>query len=105
MMVAGGVEEETISVGRSRICINTAWGFHRGDPHGASATGGSCTAHDYDDAHWRRIDLPHDWAADQSFDIRLPGETGKLPWEGAGWYRQTLRLDAADRGKRIHLEI
>ena len=41
---------------------------------------------DFDDSAWRKLDLPHDWGVEGAFDQALPGETGKLPWQGAGWY-------------------
>jgi len=59
----------------------------------------------FDDAGWRLLDLPHDWGVESGFVQALPGETGKLPWHGVGWYRKRLALPAADVGKRTVLEI
>ena len=59
----------------------------------------------YDDSTWRTLDLPHDWGVEGDFDINLPGETGKLPWAGVGWYRKTFDVAAADGGKRVMLEM
>ena len=59
----------------------------------------------FDDSSWRQLDLPHDWGAEGPFDQALPGETGKLPWHGIAWYRKTFDLPAADRDRRIVLEI
>lgn len=36
-------------------CFDEGWRFHRGDVTGAERPA-------YDDADWRRIDLPHDWS-------------------------------------------
>ncbi len=60
---------------------------------------------DYDDSGWRALDLPHDWGVEGPFDQALPGETGKLPWHGVGWYRKTFPLPASDAGRRLVLEI
>jgi beta-galactosidase len=59
----------------------------------------------FDDAGWQRLDLPHDWAISGPFDQNLPGETGKLPWSGVGWYRKHFHLDAADAGTRLAIEF
>ncbi len=59
----------------------------------------------YDDSAWRKLDLPHDWGIEGPFDQALPGETAKLPWHGAAWYRKTFDLPATDAGRRLLLEI
>jgi len=59
----------------------------------------------FDDAGWTALALPHDWAIAGPFDQNLAGETGKLPYQGVGWYRKRFALSAADAGKRILLEI
>jgi beta-galactosidase len=59
----------------------------------------------YNDLDWKKLSLPHDWAIEGPFDIKLPGESGKLPWPGIGWYRKSFSLPAADKGKSISLEI
>lgn len=63
------------------------------------------TRTDFNDARWRTLDLPHDWAIEGAFDQSLPGETAKLPYAGVGWYRKSFTLPAADAGKQIHLEV
>ena len=69
--------------------FNAAWRFHLGPCENGAAVG--C-----DDAEWRPVHLPHDWA--------IAG-TGMLPWRGEGWYRKTFRLDASDVGKRVYLDF
>lgn len=59
----------------------------------------------YDDASWRRLDLPHDWGIEGPFRTDLPGSTGKLPWAGIGWYRKVFRLPSSDQGSRVYLDI
>jgi beta-galactosidase len=59
----------------------------------------------FDDKSWRALDLPHDWGIDGAFDSALPGNTGKLPWAGVGWYRKHFRLPAHTEGMRAFLDI
>lgn len=59
----------------------------------------------FDDKNWRALDLPHDWGIEGAFDQSLPGESGKLPWDGVAWYRKNFELPASDAGRRIGLEI
>lgn len=63
------------------------------------------TRRDFDDAAWRRLDLPHDWGIEGPFRQEYPGETGKLAWWGVGWYRKHFDVPATDRGKRLNLVI
>lgn len=58
-----------------------------------------------DDSSWRRLDLPHDWGVEGPFRADLPGNTGKLPWPGIGWYRRTLTLEPTDQGRRLFLDF
>jgi beta-galactosidase len=57
------------------------------------------------DAHWRKLDLPHDWAVEGPFRIELKGETGKLPYQGIGWYRKHFFVSTEDEGKQIFLDF
>lgn len=59
----------------------------------------------YPDATWRMLDLPHDWAIEGPFRHDLEGATGKLPWQGIGWYRKHFPLPATDSGKRVFLDF
>jgi beta-galactosidase len=72
---------------------------------GAPGTGVSYTKPEFDDSAWRKLDLPHDWGIEGPFRQDLPGETGKLPWIGVGWYRKHFRVDAADKDKRLFIDI
>ncbi|MFC5411811.1 glycoside hydrolase family 2 TIM barrel-domain containing protein [Larkinella bovis] len=68
---------------------------------------------DFNDAHWRKLDLPHDWSIED-----LPGQTPDQvvgPFArtsagatstgytvgGTGWYRKTFRLAPAEKGKTV----
>ena len=59
----------------------------------------------FDDSQWRTLQLPHDWAIENPFQIELPNRTGKLPWAGIGWYRKSFEVPASDKGKRIFIDF
>jgi beta-galactosidase len=59
----------------------------------------------FDDSQWRSLNLPHDWGVEGPFRQEYPGETGKLPWWGVGWYRKHLSVPTADAGKKIYLDV
>jgi beta-galactosidase len=63
------------------------------------------TQKDFKDSAWRKLNLPHDWAIEGPFDIKLPGKTGKLPYAGVGWYRKHFALSPTDEGRQVALEI
>lgn len=58
------------------------------------------------DADWRRLNLPHDWAIEGDFSKDNPSGTGggALPG-GIGWYRKTFVPDVADAGKCLKIEF
>jgi beta-galactosidase len=85
---------------RERVSLNADWRFHKGDPEGQGEGQGAI-----DDSTWRRVDLPHDWGIEGPFAQENPGETGKLPWWGIGWYRKRIDLPALERDRRIYLDI
>jgi len=63
------------------------------------------TREDFDDSVWRVLTLPHDWGIEGDFQQDLPGETGKLPWAGVGWYRKHFNVSPNDKGQQIYLDI
>jgi beta-galactosidase len=60
---------------------------------------------EFDDSEWRLLDLPHDWAIEGPFSLELPGETGKLPWQGVGWYRKRFQLAPIAPDTEVFLEL
>jgi beta-galactosidase len=59
----------------------------------------------FNDSQWRQLNLPHDWGVEGEFKQEYPGETGKLPWWGIGWYRKHLTIPATDAGREIYLDV
>ena len=73
---------------------------------------------DFDDAGWRRLSLPHDWAVELPFvhddsgdeDNRMASHGYKplgrrYPATSVGWYRRTFEIPESDRGRRIRIEL
>lgn len=102
MVLAGSV------MGREVCDFNAGWRFAR---FGAMPDGSERTEAEgvetaaFDDSQWRLLDVPHDWAIEGPFRMELPGCTGKLPYEGIGWYRKTFDVPASDHGKKIFLDF
>lgn len=87
-------------VGDDRSLDFTAdWAFRLGDDTAAARP-------DYNDADWRKLNLPHDWAIEGEFSKDNPSGTGggALPG-GIGWYRKTFTADKADEGKRYRIDF
>ena len=69
---------------RERKCFDADWRFVLADSaHMADV--------DYNDSHWRKLSLPHDWAIEGDFYAGNPSGAGggALPG-GVGWYRKTF---------------
>ncbi|HMP81329.1 MAG TPA: beta-galactosidase GalB [Verrucomicrobiota bacterium] len=74
-------------------------------PEGNLGENVAYTKPDFDDSGWRKLNLPHDWGIEGPFKQEFPGETGKLPWWGVGWYRKQFLIPATDAGRRFVLEM
>jgi beta-galactosidase len=92
------IESSGQHVGGQVIPLSTDWRFHRGDLDGAEAPG-------LDETAWQVVRVPHDWAIAGPFDPRVGGGSGKLPWQGVGWYRKTFTLDESDAGRQVYLDF
>ncbi len=60
---------------------------------------------DLADTSWRKLDLPHDWGIEGPFREDLPGNTGKLPWTGIGWYRKHFTVSSNDKEKHFFVDF
>src|SRR5438552_3790617 len=106
---------------RERLSFNADWRFQKDDPPGSEGQldddnkrakpsenlGGDVpyTQRSFDDHSWRKLNLPHDWGIEGPFRQEYPGETGKLPWWGVGWYRKHFIVPANEKDKRFYLDI
>ncbi|MBS1521376.1 MAG: DUF4982 domain-containing protein [Bacteroidetes bacterium] len=88
------------------IPFDTGWRFLKD----SLANAGQAT---FDDSHWEKIDLPHDWSINDlptqseghivgPFDKRSPGftQTG-FTIGGTGWYRKKFRTVKAEQNKQV----
>ena len=84
---------------RKTVNIDKDWKFHLGDVQDGQAP-------DYNDAYWRKLDVPHDWSIEGPYDqnaTTLRGG-GYLP-AGIGWYRKEVAFPKADAKKRVYIEF
>ncbi|KFA56331.1 hypothetical protein S40293_09250 [Stachybotrys chartarum IBT 40293] len=65
----------------------------------------------YNDDKWDEITIPHDWAIQGPFytemeDPVIPGDMGRLPVQGVGWYRRVVTFTSRDLdNKCIYLDV
>ena len=66
----------------------------------------------FNDAGWRAIDLPHDWAVELPFqnDKAVIDHGAKplgrnYPATSIGWYRRVFDIPQGDFGKRLSIEF
>jgi beta-galactosidase len=123
-----GAPAPTPGAGRERLLLDFGWRFHLGhadDPardfgYGSASAGNfqktgnflPAASRSFDDADWRSIDLPHDWAVELPFvnDPELQAKGfhplgRRYPETSVGWYRRVFELPAEDAGKRITIEF
>ena len=76
---------------RQRQNFDADWLFMLGDSAQMSQV-------DYSDSHWRRLDVPHDWAIEGDFYAGNPSGAGggALPG-GIGWYRKHFSLSKIEK--------
>jgi beta-galactosidase len=75
------------------------WLFIQEDVKGAEAI-------KTDDGKWRKLDVPHDWSIEGSYDKSNPSARGGgyLP-AGIGWYRKTFFLDQTQSAKQFTIQF
>jgi beta-galactosidase len=68
-------------------------------------------AQNFDDRAWRKLDLPHDWAVEQSFSEKGSFSHGfktagkGFPEKSIGWYRKKINIPESDKGRIISLKF
>ena len=84
---------------RERMNFDRDWRFILADSSNMAMT-------DYDDNHWRQLDVPHDWAIEGDFHVGNPSGAGggALPG-GVGWYRKKFRVDGLEFGANFFLSF
>jgi beta-galactosidase len=102
---------------RERLLLDFGWKFHLGDNWGLSerldkaGVNPGPAGRAFGDAHWRTVNLPHDWVPELPFDSTADDSHGFKPVgpgfhsNSVAWYRRTFTLPEADRGRRLSLEF
>jgi beta-galactosidase len=81
-----------------RIRISDDWRFVKGEVEGAEQAA-------FNDAAWRTLDLPHDWAIEGPFDRKINPHDGALPFFGVAWYRKHFTVPASAKGKYFSVQF
>lgn len=100
-----------------RASLNVGWHFHSGDivpeplrEHSASyvaaKAGGArgAASPKFDDATWRRVDLPHDWAIEAP-PIASENIAQGYRKRGYGWYRRSISLEPSLEGRYLEIQF
>ncbi len=75
------------------------WLFLKSDAAGAEKPS-------FDDALWRRLDVPHDWSIEGPFAENNPtGKGGGFLPAGIGWYRKHFKLPASYANQKVFIEF
>src|SRR2546427_4764850 len=94
LSIAPTVSTQLVGNARVTSSFDSDWRFLKGDAPGAERP-------DFDDSAWRKLDVPHDWSIEGTFDEKNPtgGAGGFLP-AGVRWGRAHFRLRADGLGQR-----
>src|SRR5262245_37959135 len=96
-----GFAQQPPPAGRVRVVtpFDSNWRFLKADLPGAEEPG-------FDDASWRKLDVPHDWSIEGPFDDKNPaGGAGAFLPAGVGWYRKHFNLPAAYAPRLVFIEF
>jgi beta-galactosidase len=125
-LLGAAPDADGAAVGRERLLLDFGWRFtfgHGSDPAKDLGFGAEQEAFSksgefgfaragFDDAKWRELDLPHDWAVElpfvhdeslQSHGYKPLGR--KYPETSVGWYRKTFAVPKEDKGRRIAIDF
>ena len=90
---------EAPRIPRVTISFDRDWRFLKGDAQGAERP-------EFDDATWRKLDVPHDWSIEGPFAEKNPtGKDGGYLPAGVGWYRKHFDVPAEHAGRRVFVEF
>jgi len=116
-LVAQNAAPAAGSSGREQLSLDQGWLFRAGDipflvisghqmSYNNAKAGSSWGAASpgFDDSSWLQVNLPHDWAVAQPFDQNANISQGYRD-RGMGWYRKYFRLDPANHGKHLEIQL
>ncbi|MFA9388941.1 MAG: sugar-binding domain-containing protein [Prolixibacteraceae bacterium] len=75
--------------------FNKNWKFHLSDVEKAEKP-------NFDDAKWRKLNLPHDWSVEGTLSPDRASCTGYLPG-GIGWYRKSFIVPDDRKGQKVFI--
>jgi beta-galactosidase len=127
LIVIASIAQPSTS-GRERLLMDFGWNFAFGHPSDAKKDFNNGTAYfsylakaaygadgpadpNFDVRSWRKLDLPHDWAAEAPFDSKGSHSHGykaigrNFPEASVGWYRKSFFVPESDLGRKITLEF
>jgi beta-galactosidase len=115
--------QQMTSFKREKLLMDFGWRFAFGHPFDAQKDFGNGTGYfsyfakagygdgaaapGFDDRSWRKLNLPHDWAVEQTFSAAASFSHGfkaigrNFPETSVGWYRKNFSISQSDLGKRI----
>lgn len=84
---------------RSIINFDKDWLFLNEDAKGAEQS-------KFEDSKWRKLDVPHDWSIEGSYDKANSSARGGgyLP-VGVGWYRKVFKLEESQSGRQFIIQF
>ncbi|MGP0577274.1 glycoside hydrolase family 2 TIM barrel-domain containing protein [Paenibacillus peoriae] len=85
---------------RVNMPFKTDWKFIEGNYAGAEKM-------DYNDEHWRLLQVPHDWSIEKSFDPHMlyGGNQAYLPRWSVGWYRKHFNVKPFSPKQRVYIQF
>lgn len=92
---------------RTEVSLNAGWRFHFGETPGAEAVA-------FDASSWATLNTPHTWNALDGQDGVKASAAGAGAANlmkggdyarGSGWYRRTIKADAAWAGREVYLQF
>jgi beta-galactosidase len=95
---------------RQVLSMDKGWKFHRGAIEydfgwhkSKKFSQGPCAA-DFNDSAWHKVNIPHDFVIEGTFDPSARVEGGFLKGD-IGWYRKKFTVPESDKDKRIYIEF
>ncbi|MEO6993129.1 MAG: beta-galactosidase GalA [Lacunisphaera sp.] len=123
----GATDASNAAQPRERLRMDAGWKFSLGHPHdpqkdfdhaigyfsylAKAGYGDGPAGAKFDDAAWRKVDLPHDWAVELPFSPAASPSHGykaigrNFPENSVGWYRKSFSIPTSDLGRRIGVEF
>ena len=99
------ISVDTKVTAQRSMLFDEGWRFFKGDDSTANVTA-------FNDAGWRKVDLPHDWSIENLPGTNSPFDSAAISHVNTGftvggtaWYRKTFKLPAAHKGKRVVIQF